>query len=155
MQVLTPFSLLQRSIFAFVPGFHFCIFNCKIVGPEMMWNWWQGSDSNTQKQENPVPYFSAFQKNHHEHFSIHTCSDCEMEPWWDTRRGSVKLLFVLWFRLILKGVRGSQPDLRIWQFHENTSNQYNFHMLFSLCYFTLHVYFKPNLFLLSMVLVLV
>lgn len=39
---------------------------------------------------------------------------------------SETLVFVLWFRLILKGLRGSRPDLRIWQFHENTSNQYKF-----------------------------
>lgn len=45
--------LYQDSIF---------VSNCKIAGPETMLNWWQGSDSNRQKQENSIPYFSAFQK---------------------------------------------------------------------------------------------
>lgn len=66
------------------------------------------------------------------------------------KRGAVKLLLLLGdpdsMRLVychmlglapvlrvVKGARGSRPVLRIWRSHENISNQYNFHMLFSLC----------------------
>lgn len=87
---------------------------------------------------------------------IHTCSDCEMEPWWDMRRGSVKLSVCSVVQThCLKRCERFMARFENLAVHENTSNQYNFHMLFSLCYFTLHVYFKTNLLLLSMVLVLV
>lgn len=98
MQVSTPCHFSKGVSSTFVPGFHFCIFNCKIASPEInvklvtgVWikhakaREFSSSLQCAQKRKSHAAIF----------FLIGTSSNCEMGMWWDTKRGTVKLLLLL------------------------------------------------------------
>lgn len=146
MMMLTPFHFSKGASYVFVPRFHFCIFNCKINGPETMLNKWRGSESDMQKQRMLTTHVTVLDFLSHAFWYMQLGS----ARWSHNVTWALRLFaFAAWPRLsatpalwrVLVGVsaaggkrwEGFMASLGTQQFHERTSNQCNFHVLFSLC----------------------